>query len=116
MSGYSTRQAERLLGLPSSTLRHWERVVSIVEPRKDAWGRRVYSRSDLQLLLRLRHLAQGRGLGLARGAELLLCELSGPRPGSRALIAEIRGELIGLYFESIASAARRDAVLRRHIH
>jgi DNA-binding transcriptional MerR regulator len=106
MSGYSTWQAERILGLPSSTLRHWERVVSILEPRKDGYGRRVYSKSDLQLLLRLRHLSQRRGLGLSKASGVLLAELSGPRPEARARLAEIRGELISLYFDSLASAAR----------
>jgi len=110
---YSTRDAERILGLPASTLRYWEREVSLLEPRKDAFGRRAYSEADLRLLLRLRHLALRRRLGLSAASELLLAELSGPRPEARARIAELRGELIGLYFASRDSLKDLDDPGRR---
>jgi DNA-binding transcriptional MerR regulator len=87
---------ERLLALPSSTLRHWEREVSVVSPRKDAFGRRVYSDADLCILLRLKHLALDRGLGLSAARERLIQELSGPMPDERARIAEVRSELVSL--------------------
>ncbi len=96
MSGYTTRVVERLLGLPSSTLRHWEREVPLLQPRKDAFGRRIYSESDLRLILRLRHLAFDKGLGLSAAREMLERELTGPLPDERARIEEIRGELIAL--------------------
>ena len=65
MASYPTREVEALLGLPSSTLRHWEREVPLLAPRKDAFGRRSYSDSDLLLILRIKHLALDKGLGLA---------------------------------------------------
>jgi len=106
MAAYTTGQAERLLGLPASTLRYWEREASILGPRKDAFGRRAYSEADLRLLLRLRHLALRRGLGLTAGARALVAELSGPAAEDRARLAELRGELIGLYF-ACTEARRR---------
>ncbi len=96
MSGYTTGKVERLLGLPSSTLRHWEREVPLIQPRKDAFGRRLYSEADLRLILRLKHFALDQGLGLASARERLERELSGPFPDERARIEEIRGELIAL--------------------
>jgi DNA-binding transcriptional MerR regulator len=96
MASFSMRQAERILGLPASTLRHWERETGLVEPRRDPYGRRVFSGSDIRLLLRLKHLALGRGLGLAAAKRLLLEEMSGPAAEARALLAEIRGELVDL--------------------
>jgi DNA-binding transcriptional MerR regulator len=96
MSGYSTGAVERLLGLPASTLRHWEREVPLLQPRKDFFGRRIYSEADLRLILRLKHLALERGLGLSAARERLIAELSGPYPDERARIEEIRGELLGL--------------------
>jgi DNA-binding transcriptional MerR regulator len=101
MASYATGQVERLLGLPASTLRYWEREVSLLEPRKDAFGRRTYSEADLRILLRLRHLALRRDLGLSAAAKALVAELSGPRPEDRARIAELRGELIALFFASL---------------
>ncbi len=106
MASYSTGQVERILGLPASTLRRWERECGLIEPRKDAFGRRAWSEADLRLLLRLRHLALRRDLGFAAARRSLLAELSGPGPEARARIAELRGELISLYFASLDSLER----------
>jgi DNA-binding transcriptional MerR regulator len=96
LAAYSTGKVERLLGLPSSTLRYWEREVALLQPRKDPFGRRMYSEADLRLILRLKHLALDQGLGLKAARERLERELSGPMPDERARIEEIRGELIAL--------------------
>lgn len=106
MAAYTTGQVERLLALPASTLRYWERAFSLLEPRKDAFGRRSYSEADLRMLLRLRHLALRRGLGFSEATRILVAELGGPGPESRARVAEIRGELISLYFASVESRRR----------
>jgi DNA-binding transcriptional MerR regulator len=100
VAAYQIGEVEELLGLPASTLRHWEKVVPLLSPRKDEFGRRVYSDSDLRILLRLKHLAFDRGLGIGAAGEALLSELASPAGEGRATIAEVRGELIGLYFEN----------------
>jgi DNA-binding transcriptional MerR regulator len=96
MASYSTSEVERILGLPSSTLRHWEREVALLQPRKDPFGRRIYSEADLRLIIRLKNLALDKGLGLSAARERLEAELSGPMPDERARIDEVRGELIAL--------------------
>jgi DNA-binding transcriptional MerR regulator len=96
MTGYPTREVERILGLPSSTLRHWEREFPLLQPRKGAFGRRSYSEADLRLILRLKHFALDQGLGLAAAKERLVAELAGPLPDERARIEEVRGELLAL--------------------
>lgn len=106
MGSYATKEVEALLGLPSSTLRHWEREVPLLQPRKDAFGRRSYSDSDLLLILRLKHLALDRGLGLSAAKAALEAELSGPLPDERSRVAELRAELIALLSET-RSAGRK---------
>jgi DNA-binding transcriptional MerR regulator len=108
MASYSTGKVERILGLPSSTLRHWEREVPLLQPRKDAFGRRTYSEADLRLILRIKHVALDQGLGLSAARERLEAELSGPMPDERARIAEIRGELIALLAKSEAAGRKLD--------
>lgn len=98
-----------MLGLPSSTLRHWEREVPLLSPRKDAFGRRSYSDSDLLLILRIKHLALDKGLGLSAAKATLEAELSGPLPDERSRIAEIRAELLGLLAEAKAAGKKLDA-------
>jgi DNA-binding transcriptional MerR regulator len=105
VAGYPTREVERILGLPSSTLRHWEREFPLLQPRKDAFGRRSYSEADLRLILRLKHYALDKGLGLAAAKARLEAELAGPMPDERARIEEVRGELLALL--AAAEAAGR---------
>ncbi len=109
MGGYPTGVVERILRLPSSTLRYWEREVPLLQPSKDAFGRRHYSLADLRLIVRLRHLAIDRGLGLSAAREVLVRELSGPFPDERADIEELRGELVALLVAA-DEAGRRLAV------
>ncbi len=106
MRGYTTGRVERSLGLPSSTLRYGEKEVPLLQPRKDVFGRRVYSEADLRLLLRLKHLALDLGLGLGAAALRLEREITGPRPDERARIEELRGELIGLLAQADEAGRR----------
>ena len=104
MASYSIGEVERFLGLPASTLRHWEKAFPLLSPRKDSFGRRVYSESDLRVLLRLRYLALDRGLGITGAGEAFLAEMAAASSSSEAelhaLLQEVRGELIGRWFES----------------
>ncbi len=96
MASYSTKRVERLLGLSASTLRHWEREVPLLQPRRGPFGRRLYSDADLRLLLRLKHLAFDKGLGLSAARQKIEEELSGSFTEERARIEEVRGELLSL--------------------
>ena len=104
MASYSIGEVERFLGLPASTLRHWEKAFPLLSPRKDSFGRRVYSESDLRVLLRLRYLAFDRGLGITGAGEAFLAEMATSSESSEAelhaILQEVRGELIGKWFES----------------
>ncbi len=108
-------EAEELLRLPASTLRHWERAIPAFKPRKDAFGRRVYSEADLRVFFRIKHLSKQRGLGLVAACEAILDELEA-NPDARARLAELRGELIGLWAECRTSGrelARRLEAARK---
>ena len=117
MASYSIGEVERFLGLPASTLRHWEKVIPLLSPRKDSFGRRVYSDSDLRVLLRLRHLAFDRGLGISGAGKALMAELaasSGPTAAElHALLQEVRGELIGRWFQNRESLGSLDPAAGR---
>ena len=99
MKGYSTGQVELLLGLPASTLRFWEKEVAILAPRKDVFGRRLYSSLDLCVLSRLKHLALTRKLGLKAANAEMERELV---EGDQDMKADINALRIGLL--SLATA------------
>lgn len=96
MKGYSTGEVETMLGLPASTLRFWEKEVAILAPRKDVFGRRVYSPLDLCVLSRLKHLALERGLGLKAACRAMETELLTGDASMKADINEVRTGLFAL--------------------
>ena len=113
MAKLTIGETEELLRLPASTLRYWEKVLSLVSPDKDKFGRRQYGEAELRILFRIRHLSQREGLGLRETQELILAEVSTPQVEARALLAEIRGDFVGLWSASRAAARKLEAAAPR---
>jgi DNA-binding transcriptional MerR regulator len=97
---YGIGEVEAVLGVPASTIRYWERALPLLAARKGISGRRVYSEADLRLLLRFKHLCVDCNLGIAAAGEAILAELGSRNGEVFARIAELKGELLELYFES----------------
>jgi DNA-binding transcriptional MerR regulator len=98
MAWYSIGDAEELLGLKAHVIRYWEREIPLVKPQKDASGRRLYSKRELRLLLRLKYLLYKRHFTLEGAREELFRELAGHSPDLRAHIDALRSDLVDLYF------------------
>src|SRR5579863_9319605 len=62
-----------LVGVEPHVLRYWEREFRSIRPTKSAKGQRVYSRRDVENLLRVRELLYGQGFTIA-GAKKQLRE------------------------------------------
>jgi DNA-binding transcriptional MerR regulator len=62
-----------LVGVEPHVLRYWEREFRSIRPSKSAKGQRVYSRRDVENLMRVRELLYGRGFTIA-GAKKQLRE------------------------------------------
>jgi DNA-binding transcriptional MerR regulator len=54
-----------LVGVEPHVLRYWEREFRSIRPSKSAKGQRVYSRRDVENLMRVRELLYGRGFTIA---------------------------------------------------
>jgi DNA-binding transcriptional MerR regulator len=85
-----------MLGLPASTLRFWEKEVPFLAPRKDVFGRRMYSPLDLCVLSRLKYLAFSRGLGLKAACAAMEKELMLADSSKKADIIELKTSLYAL--------------------
>jgi len=109
----SIGEVEELLQVPASTLRHWEKVLAIVAPDKGVAGRRVYGEAELRLLFRIRHLSQRRGLGLRESQERILEDLENPLVEAKSLLAELRGDFVGLWFASREAKRKIEAAAGR---
>jgi DNA-binding transcriptional MerR regulator len=77
-------------------LRYWEQVIPLVAPRKDRYGRRSYTRADVNLLARVKYLIQEKGLSAASVARQLWRDAGGASGDLRSTIAEIRSELLSV--------------------
>ncbi|MDR2110561.1 MAG: MerR family transcriptional regulator [Spirochaetaceae bacterium] len=98
MGSYTTGDVERLLGVKVHVIRYWEREISLLRPKRDNFGRRLYSSRDLQLLLRLKYLLYGRRFTLEGARDQLFRELSGDYQDLKAQIDALRSDLLDLYF------------------
>jgi DNA-binding transcriptional MerR regulator len=54
-----------LVGVEPHVLRYWEREFRSIRPSKSAKGQRVYSRRDVENLMRVRDLLYGQGFTIA---------------------------------------------------
>ncbi|MGE0489509.1 MAG: MerR family transcriptional regulator [Vulcanimicrobiota bacterium] len=76
---YKIKTIAELSGFTPTLLRAWERRYALLEPVRQASGHRLYTESDLRLLLRIRELMErGRSIGeiAVLGRETLLNTLS----------------------------------------
>lgn len=106
MKGYSTGEVETMLDLPASTLRFWEKEVPFLAPRKDVFGRRVYTPLDLCVLSRLKYLALGRKMGLKAACRAMETELM---LGDHSMKADIIALKTSLYALSSDLKALRES-------
>lgn len=49
-------EVSRIAGVPASVLRFWETEFPRIRPRRTETGQRIYRRSDVELILTIKHL------------------------------------------------------------
>ena len=97
MVTYSSGDVERLLQVKAHVIRYWEKEISLIQPEKNKYGRRMYRDRDLQILLRLKYLLYERRFTLEGAREQLYRELAGEHQDLRAQISALRSEILKLY-------------------
>jgi len=76
---YRIGEVAELVGVEPHVLRYWEREFRSIRPTKSAKGQRVYSRRDVENLMRVRELLYREGFTIA-GAKKKL-QRAGIEPG-----------------------------------
>jgi DNA-binding transcriptional MerR regulator len=107
---YRIGEVAGIVGVEPHVLRYWETEFRSIRPQKSAKGQRVYSRRDVETLLKVKELLYAHRFTIA-GARRKLRE-GGIEPAApddaatheevqrmRALLLEIRGEVIALMDE-----------------
>lgn len=71
---YRINAVSEMTGIPSATLRAWERRYGVPEPRRTESSYRVYSDADVELICRVRDLGE-QGMAPSEAAKLVLADL-----------------------------------------
>jgi len=70
----SISEVSELVGVKQHVLRYWETQFSMLRPRKNRAGNRMYRPDEVKLLLRIRELLYGRRYTIAGARRTLLDE------------------------------------------
>ena len=80
----SIREVSEAMEVKAHVLRYWETQFSMLRPRKNRAGVRMYRPKDLELLREIRHLLYDRGFTIAGARRKLLAERKGALDEDRA--------------------------------
>jgi DNA-binding transcriptional MerR regulator len=103
---YRIGEVSELVGVEPHVLRYWEREFRTIRPAKSAKGQRVYSRRDVESLLRVRELLYGQGFTIA-GAKKKLGAASGGEPAPDQSAGEQASNQAGIEPAPDSEAAER---------
>ncbi|HEY4016350.1 MAG TPA: MerR family transcriptional regulator [Polyangiaceae bacterium] len=92
---YRIGEVAELVGVEPHVLRYWEREFRSIRPTKSAKGQRVYSRRDVENLMRVRALLYGEGFTIA-GAKKKLQEAPAEPTQGAVSSAETRDRLMAM--------------------
>ena len=110
---YRIGEVSEIVGVEPHVLRYWETEFRSIRPQKSRKGQRIYSRRDVDKLLKVKELLYSHGFTIAGarkrlregGAEPEQAVVAAPpevqRPGAqlRAALGEIRRDIVALLAE-----------------
>lgn len=116
MAAYSIGEVEQITGVKAYVLRYWEEIIPCFAPKKDDFGRRIYSQREIDIIRRLKYLIYEKRYTIdgARSQIIEETELSDANAAALQALHEAREELGGLYLmlkkSSKQLAARNNAI------
>ena len=109
---YRIGEVSEIVGVEPHVLRYWETEFRSIRPQKSRKGQRIYSRRDVDKLLKVKELLYSQGFTIAGarkrlregGAEpeqAVVAPVEAKRPGAqlRAALGEIRRDIVALLAE-----------------
>lgn len=81
------------LEVNTSLIRHWEKEIGMVRPKRTGRGDRLYTRKEIDLLKRIQHLVKDQGFTL-QGAREQLRKASANAGPAEDVHAELRERLL----------------------
>ncbi len=95
---YSIREVSQMVNVPDSTLRYWEQVIPLLNPKKNKGGTRFYSPEDVELIRRIKYLREAQSLSIPAVIKRIENDASGVdmRQRQTELLMRIHAELVEL--------------------
>lgn len=95
---YRISEVAAILGLAPSTLRFWESKFTVVHPRRNAGGLRMYTPADIEKIRMIHFLVKEKGLKLDAAQEQLRTNASGVTRRFEAVqrLRAIRARIVAL--------------------
>ncbi len=92
---YKIKEVAEILGLPPSTLRFWESKFTIIKPKRNDKGTRIYTTSDIERLRMVSYLVKDKGLHIEAAEEQIRHNRSNVSRRAQAVerLREIRATL-----------------------
>ena len=82
-------EASKIIGVPASTLRFWEKHFPQIKPMKNKKGDRFYNAKDMEVLKEIYYLSHSKGVRLSQVSKKVKRDDAGITPQAE-LIAQLR--------------------------
>lgn len=105
-------EVAEIVGVEPHVLRYWETEFRTIRPQKSSKGQRIYSRRDVEKLLKVKDLLYTQGFTIA-GARKRLREKGTADPAEtrekkqRAALLDVRRDIVGMLQDLGVSAEQR---------
>ncbi len=90
---FKIREVAGIAGLPAYVLRFWETEFPGIRPKRTPSGQRMYRKSDVRKILKIKHLLHERKFTIQGARQHLKDAKKRKRSGPGDLIDDIRSEL-----------------------
>ena len=93
---YKIGEVSKLLDVPASTLRYWEKEFAQIKPMKSKKGDRIYSLKDIDILKEIKYLTHDKGIKIAKASQKVRKNASGENPNTELLnkLRALRDQLL----------------------
>jgi DNA-binding transcriptional MerR regulator len=86
-------EASRIAGLPTYVLRFWETEFSRMRPKRTSSGQRLYTRKDIELILKIKNLLYEKKFTIPGARRYLSAKTSKKDMPTKQLLKDLRSEL-----------------------
>lgn len=86
-------EVSKIAGLPTYVLRFWESEFSRIRPKRTSSGQRLYTRSDIELILKIKQLLYDKKFTIQGARQHLTARTGKNKAATEQLINELHSEL-----------------------